>query len=273
MHGSIDGTDGGLREADGDTAHCGGRGRAIRGRGQALGADGVDDINSAAESAGAAVAPARIRGPSRGPGAVGGDRESVVDKARLRLEARNSHLQRSLADHAERVEKRRASEGAPLGRPSAAQRMEALRRRVVARGAGALPSVDGAGSRARGEEDEAASSPPVDLSGGSSQHRGEWEQLDHELPRDLRIPKTNEVSQMHSVFHFVRGDANSVGSSFAAGSRSSGDDATPRAAGGAGGGATVACGAGSLGVAVSTATTVAASCTAWHTVADAELPR
>ncbi len=66
-------------------------------------------------------------------GTEGGDARS---RAQARLDAKNSHLRNSLADHEERVNRRRARQPSPETRPSTAERMAALRRRVAARAEG-----------------------------------------------------------------------------------------------------------------------------------------
>ncbi len=80
----------------------------------------------------------------RGHDAVPGPELSTGDVVRARLEARlaarNSHLQQSLADHGERVAKRRRCEDVPP-RASAASRLAALRERVAMRTSGAAPST------------------------------------------------------------------------------------------------------------------------------------
>ncbi len=63
------------------------------------------------------------------PGTAGGD---ALSRARRRLAARNSLLEQSLADHAERVD-RRNRDGDRAQQPTAAERMAALRRRLVER--------------------------------------------------------------------------------------------------------------------------------------------
>ncbi len=76
-----------------------------------------------------AAADPRIRGHDNVPGpadAIGGGR------AQLKLSARNAHLARSLADHAERVAKRDLRGDRP-GQASASERMAALRRRITER--------------------------------------------------------------------------------------------------------------------------------------------
>ncbi len=70
-----------------------------------------------------------IRGHSSVPGPTADIGRS---RAQQRLSAKNAHLARSLADHAERVAKRDLMGDRPLG-ASAAERMAALRRRISAR--------------------------------------------------------------------------------------------------------------------------------------------
>jgi hypothetical protein len=104
-----------------------------------------------------ALAGVQIRGLTREPGAAiaegpraadagalagapgaahGGGERSTRRSAQERLMARNSHLQISLNDHAERVARREEREGQQNARPgmSAAERISALRRRIADRG-------------------------------------------------------------------------------------------------------------------------------------------
>ncbi len=97
----------------------------IRGRGLSPGAtsSGLMAADTQADSG------PRIRGHGSVPGS-GGDARAA--RAQQTLNARNAHLARSLADHAERVAKRNACGDRPAG-PSAMDRMNALRRRIAAR--------------------------------------------------------------------------------------------------------------------------------------------
>ncbi len=74
---------------------------------------------------------AQIRGRGTSPGTR---RPTPLDRAREKLAARNAHLARSLSDHAERVEKRKAQGGSSTPPVTPAERMAALRRRLAARG-------------------------------------------------------------------------------------------------------------------------------------------
>ncbi len=78
---------------------------------------------------GQAVDSTEIRGQRHLPGPTA---EAGVARAQERLNAKNVHLARSLADHAERVNRRSIAGDRPVG-PSAAARLEALRRRVAER--------------------------------------------------------------------------------------------------------------------------------------------
>jgi hypothetical protein len=105
----------------------------IRGRSTSLGHRGGARANEPMDH-GSEGHVRRIRGPGPGlgQGAGGGRRRSAED----RLAAANSHLWRSLEDHADRVAKRKAAEARDGGRPcetmlSAAERMVALRRRIA----------------------------------------------------------------------------------------------------------------------------------------------
>ncbi len=70
-----------------------------------------------------------------------------------RLAARNSHLMISLADHAERVSKRRMSNPLEAATPSAADRMAALRRRILGRAAEAQGAASQGVGAGQGGED------------------------------------------------------------------------------------------------------------------------
>ncbi len=78
--------------------------------------------------------PATIRGPDKGLG-TGGD--ALRNRAQARLDARNAHLQVSLAQHAERVHRRRERDPPTGNLPTVSERMAALRRRISARAADA----------------------------------------------------------------------------------------------------------------------------------------
>ncbi len=114
-------------------------GAAIRGRDDPPGPNVANDTSDPR-----AAAAARIRGHDPVPGTAGGD---ALSRARQRLAARHSLLAQSLADHAERVD-RRSRDGGRVQQPTAAERMAALRRRLAERQAaydhGASVEVDGA---------------------------------------------------------------------------------------------------------------------------------
>ncbi len=81
-----------------------------------------------------------IRGQPPLPGAIDVRAADVVrTRLQARLDARNSLLQQSLADHAERVAKRARAEG-PKPCVDAADRLAAIRARVIARAAAAASS-------------------------------------------------------------------------------------------------------------------------------------
>ncbi len=94
--------------------------------------------------------------------------------------------------------------------------MEALRRRVAERGAGARPSAGADGQPGPGGGNVAAVRWPGSHERGDVQYRGERVQLDNELPRDLRLTKAKEASQIHFVVPLGGGDASSSAGSFAA---------------------------------------------------------
>jgi hypothetical protein len=106
-------------------------GGAIRGRTSPPGQRSESSSAREARRGGGAVADPerRIRGPEPGLGAPEDHRRR---KAEARLAAANAHLARSLEDHADRVQKRKA-EGGPAHGPeqTAAERMLALRRRIL----------------------------------------------------------------------------------------------------------------------------------------------
>ncbi len=119
----------------------------------------------------------------RGHDAVPGPELSTGDVVRARLEARlaarNSHLQQSLADHGERVAKRRRCEDVPP-RASAASRLAALRERVAMRTSGAAPStaLHGDARRAAGHSADAEhAAERVALHGVPAAPAGEVRQL------------------------------------------------------------------------------------------------
>ncbi len=130
----------------------GGRGCQIRGRDISPGRGHRTSGGGGCASAAAAV----IRGQTAVPGPNG---DSGISEAQARLDLRNAALARSLADHAERVERKSASH-APRDTLTAQERLEALRRRVALRqtaagsGDGALDartgSASAAGSAGRG---------------------------------------------------------------------------------------------------------------------------
>ncbi len=112
---------------------------AIRGQLTLPGPCAADPACGAAAAAEASAAPAPIRGPDDdGLGPNGDVVDSRAARAQARLQARHSHISISLADHAERVAAKRARDAlVPVSepQPAAAQRLEALRRRVAARAA------------------------------------------------------------------------------------------------------------------------------------------
>ncbi len=102
--------------------------QGIRGRGQPPGPARASQATTASGSGEHRLA--QIRGPVNGPGT----RDARTrQREQERLEARNSHLQQSLADHAERVRKRRSESQPAEGTPSAKERLEAIRRRLAER--------------------------------------------------------------------------------------------------------------------------------------------
>ncbi len=135
---------GGPREEEGKNTEV--RARTIRGRETSPGAtaghlglrdgqhregadhrEGIDDLGG--DAAGDAH-QSKIRGPLDGPGA-GSDRRRIG--AQERLDARNAHLRTSLQLHAARVAKRAAEQQQGADKPSAQERLLAIRRRVAER--------------------------------------------------------------------------------------------------------------------------------------------
>ncbi len=120
-------------EAAGDTATArvgDERVHAIRGRDLPLGPNPDDRGYGAGGDAPLGVTAASARAFVRRQEA-GGD--VARGRAKARLDAANSHLKISLDDHAERVSRRRERQRSPECKPSAADRLAALRRRVAAR--------------------------------------------------------------------------------------------------------------------------------------------
>ncbi len=112
------------------TCTISGRGSAPGGRAELARSSRIDDDRGEDAAHG-------IRGQPPPPGTVAcGGRE----RERARLEARQSHLRRSLDDHAERVAAKRARDGGQPATASAADRLAALRRRVASKCTG---STDG----------------------------------------------------------------------------------------------------------------------------------
>ncbi len=121
----VDGSFGDRHRCNVDTISADGAAHEIRGRVSPLGARVRDMLDGCAQT----VDDAGIRGHSQVPGPTGNPR---LSRAQERLNAKNTHLARSLADHAERVTRRNMAGDRPAG-ASAAARLEALRRRVTAR--------------------------------------------------------------------------------------------------------------------------------------------
>ncbi len=71
-----------------------------------------------------------IRGPASGLGASG---TAPLSREQMRLDERNAHLKRSLSDHADRVAKKKLECQHVDGAPSAADRLAALRQRILRR--------------------------------------------------------------------------------------------------------------------------------------------
>ncbi len=241
------------------------------------------------------AAAAQIRGRGSSPGGAGGATDGGGehvgdgrigkgrDKGR-RLLGDHASISISLSDHAERVrvKAQRIQEGTwPIGNTTEAtakERLAAIRERIRARASGAaeaeearrlcgesaLPDLAGGG----GLPTLAHSA----IGGGADQHRGEREQLDHELPLELRSIQAIEASKMHLAFRIDAraGDAGDDALGGAAGSvqaaevaqRAEGWGELSRSAGGAV----------RTGGTTSTAAAAAANFAAWHSNAAEETP-
>ncbi len=115
----------------------------IRGRDATPGARGSDD-----------ALPATIRGPDGRPGAQL-DGGVVLSTAQKQLDRRNWHLRTSLELHAERVRDKRGRAQGESGGPTAAERMDAIRRRIAQRERGRSRS-EGAATRGATSSHDAA---------------------------------------------------------------------------------------------------------------------
>ncbi len=170
--------------------------RGVHGiRGRALpGASGVSaEQDDFVVAPGATSSTTSIRGLGVEPGPSRDDRER---RAQERLDARNSHLRRSLDDHAERVSKRRSQRLHEEPGQSAAERMSALRRRVAERSARTRGDTHVGGAHGLdadlpgGGEDGARSPGDVQCAAGSA--RGHIPQEGGALRRLAQ--QTNEAS-------------------------------------------------------------------------------
>ncbi len=149
------------RGADVGDDHLGGVGDYVPGaRHERQGACDGQHVDPRTHGAHAIRGPDRAPGAQRGTRAGSGDQQRIEDpirgqellpgadfggqrqRAQDRVAARLSHLRQSIDDHAERVALKRAREGDRPAGPSAAARLEALRRRVTDRAGarGALPA-------------------------------------------------------------------------------------------------------------------------------------
>jgi hypothetical protein len=154
---------------DGEEGYERAEGRPIRGRDRSPGAPLAA---AARESAEANMGDdAEIRGPLRGLGSRETDNRS---RAQLRLDARNAHLRRSLEAHAERVARKRSQAECREDKPTAADRIEALRRRLAAKANARGPD---------GHDHSAAAMPETGTSAsvGNSPGRNELRQQIHLL--------------------------------------------------------------------------------------------
>ncbi len=251
------------------------------------GGSGVGD-----QTAAAALISGRGISPGRAGGA--GDRgDAPVDVARAgkrrdkeeRLRGAQASISISLNDHAERVSMKaqRIRDGtwpsAGPAAPSAKEKLAALRERVRARAAGALGAAearlhaDDSDNRGQGGGGTPSDMLPLNIGGDDAQHRGKRQQLDDELHLELRVSQANEASQIHSGSRIGGGAGGACGD--AAGGEAGSYQAaelTQRSAGWGGSQSRGAAAVGLAGTAIRTATTVAASLTAWHSDAAETTP-
>ncbi len=199
MHGG-----GGARDHEQGAAQLGGSGSAgmgmlgdtdngdlIRGHPSMPGALRVD--SALGQRAGVVLDDERINGPPARPGAIGGVSTS---REQRRLDKLNANLTRSFADHAERVEKKRAR-GTSGDRPAtAAERMAAIRRRLRERSTAPVAGREGV---------DAGSAFPTSSgqAGDTACHQGTLEAVRREGLEDSSTTtsvKTKEVSNIHQLF-------------------------------------------------------------------------
>jgi hypothetical protein len=115
-----------------DAGHARAARRQISGRAPSPGARPAEAARSDAESV--AGIGNTIRGPAERPGLCSGSaRTGSGDRAQQRLDAQNAHLRHSLEAHAERVAQKRARADQRGGAATAAERLDAVRRRVADR--------------------------------------------------------------------------------------------------------------------------------------------
>ncbi len=143
----------------------------IRGRDRSLGA-----LSAEAASAGVGSdmgdSPT-ISGPLTGPGPR---TQEYKSGAQIRLEARNAHLRWSLEAHAERVARKRGQADCGGARPSAADRIEALRRRLAAKTA-SRAAAELQGDDGRGHSVAAVPATGTSASASSSSGRNELRKI------------------------------------------------------------------------------------------------
>ncbi len=166
------------------------------------------------------AAAAGIRGRGHPPGAIvdkpsagsqcdtpRGDGQS---RAEERLAARHANISISLANHAERV-RRRDEQGDRPQQRSAAERMDALRRRLAQRTRGGGSASD----RVSGDVQRPGDAPHVDgdATGGcldtSAREAAEWEQGSRTMPTskgDVKIHLLHDGARIHSDAALRRGE-------------------------------------------------------------------
>ncbi len=200
-----------LMHAASDGACEAAAGAGIQGRGQAPGRGG--DLAAPGSHAAADGGPGQIRGLREEPGQRG---TPSTSRAQALLDARNAAIQRSLSDHAERVEKRRQQAAPQEAKVTAVDRMDALRRRLADRVARRRSGED----ISRGGDTEQGR----DVGGAGSQcgterTRGEGE-------RDAQTANPNPTKEVVNIHCEERGEvvtssASTAGASTAAGEAAS----------------------------------------------------
>jgi hypothetical protein len=194
--GSYHGVDGdhGQAQPIGDSMENEDGGNGIRGHRCKLGATRAQPVTGG--GTGAARGDDQTRGPTDGPGALG---PAVMCREQRRLDRLNANLARSFADHAERVERKRARGECDEQRLTATERLAAIRRRL--RGRSVAPSASGGDAHADGNTLPPL---PTDRARDEAVRHDGFEAARRkgltESPTSSPNPKkTSEVSKMHFV--------------------------------------------------------------------------